>query len=134
MQEVKRSPTKRMMTKNYITDHVLDNIDIKGSLEKNKTIPKIDEKLFIYTRVHNKPHTKIEKTLEIKFEEVMVYEEKKSVPLTNYFSNFSFLGNGAYGTVYSAFDKLSQEKIAIKVINQNNIYTLCIICYFVYYV
>ena len=105
---------KRMDTKNYKTDHVLDNFDIKGALDKNKTITKIEEKLFIYTR-NKKVSNLSEKGLDIKFEEVFVNEDNKAVPITDYFTKFTFLGNGAYGTVYSAIDKYTEEKIAIKV-------------------
>ena len=105
----------RKHTPTYFSDNIFDDIDIKGSLEKNKVISRTEEKLFLYVRNNKNSNSKHNKDLEINFNEIFVNEEKKIVPFTDYFCNFSFLGNGAYGTVFSAYDRERHEKVAIKV-------------------
>lgn len=104
----------RKTTLQYTKDHIFDSIDIKGSIEKNKTIPKINEDLFLYRKC-KKSTEKTDKIIELNFNETFVYDEKKPVPIFDYFSNFQFIGYGAFGTVYSAIDLVKREKIAIKV-------------------
>jgi len=110
-------PIFRKETIAYKTDHILDNIDIKAAIEKNKIITKIKEDLFIYKRKKDELQKSSSFKNIINWKEVLFeLENLKEVPATDYYCDFLPIGAGAFGTVYSAIDKKNFLKVAIKVI------------------
>lgn len=103
----------RKITKEYKTDHILDNIDIKQAIEKNRVIEKINEELFIYN--NSKTPKKSPNLIDWK---TITFElpNFKEVPASDYFCEFKKIGEGAYGVVYSAYDKKMMQRVALKVI------------------
>ena len=105
----------RHITKGYNKDHILDNLDIKASIEKNKYIPKINEDIFIYKK-QKKDSTKKSQKHNLIWKDILFeLDNLKQIHATDYFCDFFPIGEGAFSTVYSAFDKKLSKKVAIKV-------------------
>jgi len=109
----------RKITKDYKRDHILDFIDIKSAIEKNRFIDKINEDLFIYKNNNTKDINNKDSFKNLLNWEEIIFElaNLKQVPAKDYYRDFVQIGKGSFGTIYSAYDKKLYKKVAIKVFN-----------------
>ena len=104
-------------TEKYFTDHILDSIDIKAAIQKDKEIPKIQESLFLYRKNENSSNK-----LRDPFnwdKAIFISYNLKETYASELFCNFKLIGQGAFGSVFSAYDKKSKKKVAIKIISKS---------------
>jgi len=118
--DAKRSKYKKQ-NGNYYTDSIFEIIDVEEELNKINNIPRIDEKDFIYPKEFNNDiniYTK-EKLINNshKINVFKVFKElSENINFKQFFEIINFMGEGAFGIVISAIDKIHQQKVAIKII------------------
>lgn len=106
----------RRNTKEYKKDSIFEIIDIEEAITNSKTIEKCSADKFLYSKYIGKQERKqisMSHTLEdFSFET----DNGKVIQFTELYEIIDILGNGTFGVVLSAYDKLNQyEKVAIKV-------------------
>lgn len=134
--EAKRCKYKKVTSK-YETDNVLDIIDIEDTLSKNKYIPKapIDNFVFLSkpSLFHSHSITIINETeinygnlnknkFHINFNDLQLeYPSGYTTPFIDSYFPIEVIGEGAFGLVISALDRKTKEKIAVKIIDKDNL-------------
>jgi|LauGreDrversion4_2_1035121.scaffolds.fasta_scaffold22351_9 hypothetical protein len=107
----------RKNTKEYKKDSIFEIIDIEEAITNSKTIEKCPTDKFLYSKYVGRQDRKqlmMSYTLEdFSFET----DNGKVIQFTELYDIIDILGNGSFGVVLSAYDKLNQYgKVAIKVI------------------
>jgi len=106
---------------NYKTDSIFDIIDVEKELSITNSIPRIDEKNFIFSSNTNKTSNISSKEKLINnSHNINVFDVFKELANnTKYKQSYEvldFIGEGSFGIVISAIDKIKKQKIAIKII------------------
>lgn len=134
--EPKRSKYKKITAK-YEMDNVLDIIDIEDTLSKNRYIPKASEDNFLFCTKNAEKDSDLSQNnnlLEINYEQLnnnkfninfnellLEYPNLYSIPFTDSYFPIEIIGEGSFGLVVSALKKETNEKIAIKIIDKENL-------------
>lgn len=115
----KRSIFKKT-TNAYKKDSIFEIIDIEEAIKKSKVIKKCPIEKFLYSKFVGKP---IKKQLIMSYNlDDLSFETDngKLIRFTELFQIYDLLGNGTFGMVLSAIDKVNNQKVAIKVIENND--------------
>ena len=135
--EPKRSKYKKITAK-YEMDNVLDIIDIEDTLSKNRYIPKASEKNFLFctksfvqnysdlsqnNNLFEINYEKLNKNkFNINFKDLLLeYPNGYSILFTNSYFPIEIIGEGSFGLVVSALKKETNEKMAVKIIDKENL-------------
>ena len=135
--EPKRSKYKKITAK-YEMDNVLDIIDIEDTLSKNRYIPKASEKNFLFctksfvqnysdlsqnNNLFEINYEKLNKNkFNINFNDLLLeYPNGYSILFTNSYFPIEIIGEGSFGLVVSALKKETNEKMAVKIIDKENL-------------
>ena len=102
-------------TKEY-KDSVFEKIDIEEAINKSKIIKKCPIDKFLYSKFLRKVSK--EGAIMSYSQDDLNFEKDngKIIKFTEFYEMIDILGNGSFGVVISAFDKVNKyEKVAIKV-------------------
>lgn len=134
--EARRCKYKKVTSK-YETDNVLDIIDIEDTLSKNKFIPKAPIDNFVFLSkpsIFNSHSITIineseinygnlnKNKFHINFNELQLeYPSGYTTPFIDSYFPIEVIGEGAFGLVISALNRKTKEKIAVKIIDKDNL-------------
>ena len=116
----KRSIFKKTTNK-YKKDSIFEIIDIEEAIKKSKNIGKCPLDKFLYCKDLGKTEKKIS-IMSYSLNDLNFESDKgRFTKFTDVFQIIDFIGNGTFGMVLSAYDKLNKyQKVAIKVFTNDN--------------